>query len=39
MGQTFEIDGSAYTEEELINILRKQIPRLKEYSHFADASI
>ena len=39
MGQTFEIDGSAYTEEELIDILRKQIPGLKKYSHFADASI
>lgn len=39
MGQTFEIDGSAYTEEELIDILREQIPGLKKYSHFADASI
>ena len=29
MGQTFEIDGSTYTEEELIDILREQIPGLK----------
>jgi len=39
MGQTFEIDGSTYTEEELIDILREQIPGLKKYSHFADATI
>ena len=37
--QTFEIDGSTYTQEKLIDILRKQIPGLKKYSHFADASI
>ena len=39
MGKTFEIDGSTYTEEELIDILREQIPGLKKYSHFADATI
>ena len=39
MGQTFEIDASTYTEEELIDIQREQIPGLKKYSHFADATI
>ena len=37
--QTFEIDGSTYTEEGLIDILREQLSSLEEYSHFADASI
>ena len=37
--QTFEIDGSTYTEEGLVDILREQLSSLEEYSHFADASI
>ena len=36
MGQTFEIDGSTYTEEELIDILREQIPGLEKYSQYEE---
>ena len=39
MGKTYNINGTSYTENELIAIMRKQLPGLKEYSHFADAEI
>ena len=39
MEQTFEIDGSTYTEEELIDILREQLPGLKKYSQYENGSI
>lgn len=39
MEQTFTIDGTNYTEEELVRILHEQLRKLKKYSHFADASI
>ena len=32
MEQTFKIDGSTYTKEELIDILREQFPGLRKYS-------
>ena len=39
MDEIFEIDGSTYTQDELIDILREQLSDLKKYSQFADASI
>jgi hypothetical protein len=39
MKQTFEIDGSTYTEEELIDILREQLPGLKKYSQYVNGTI
>ncbi len=39
MEQTFEINGSSYTEEELIDILREQLSGLRKYSQFEEASI
>lgn len=35
----YSINGKDYTSEEIISILREQIPQLKEYAHFADAEI
>ena len=39
MEQIFEINGSSYTEEELISILREQLPRLKKYSQYENGTI
>ena len=39
MKKTYNISGTSYTEDELIAIMREQLPTLKKYSHFADAEI
>ena len=39
MGKIFEIDGSTYTEEELIDILREQLSGLEKYSQYEDGVI
>lgn len=39
MEKTYNINGTSYTENELIAIMREQLPSLKKYSHFADAEI
>ena len=39
MEKTYNINGTSYTVNELIAIMREQLPGLKKYSHFADAEI
>lgn len=39
MEKTYNINGTNYTVNELIAIMREQLPDLKKYSHFADAEI
>ena len=39
MEKTYNINGTSYTVNELIAIMREQLPDLKKYSHFADAEI
>jgi len=39
MEQTFTIGGTSYTEKKLVGILHGQLKGLKEYAHFAGASI
>lgn len=39
MEKIFEIDGSAYTQEELIDILREQLSGLEKYSQYKNGTI
>ena len=37
--ENYIINGQAYTDDEIIGIMREQIARMPTYSRFADASI
>lgn len=37
--ENYIINGQAYTNDEIIGIMREQIARMPKYSRFADASI
>lgn len=39
MEKIFEIDGSAYTQEELIDILREQLSGLEKYAQYKNGTI
>ena len=39
MEKTYNISGTSYTEDDLIAIIREQLPTLRHYSHFSDAEI
>ena len=39
MGKTYNICGTSYTVDDLIAIMREEIPTLRKYSHFSDAEI
>jgi hypothetical protein len=39
MEKTYNICGTNYTEDDLVTIIREQLPTLRKYSHFSDAEI
>ena len=39
MEKTYNICGTNYTEDDLVTIIREQLPTLRNYCHFSDAEI